>query len=246
MFKPDLWQSHNEYRTIVNSLGRRLSRNNPRYQFDAYSKECQKLLSLNLDPLRDYLAPFYSSEGRPAKHQAQILRSLILFTLLLNRTDAKSSLTSWIRDVLPNSISLACLCGFSSIEGLPPLGSYYDLMNRLWLGSRAQYARSALLPAGKNCKKPPKTIGGDGKLEEESSDTFSARHTVALIRNGMPASENPEAVSIDDSICICISIRPGMRKSFLVPSSLSLHSTRSIPFSENTTEPGLKHLSGVL
>ena len=48
MFKPELWQSHDEYRTIVNSLGRRLSRNNPRYQFDAYSKERQKLLSLNL------------------------------------------------------------------------------------------------------------------------------------------------------------------------------------------------------
>ena len=42
MFKPELWQSHDEYRTIVNSLGRRLSRNNPRYQFDAYSKERQK------------------------------------------------------------------------------------------------------------------------------------------------------------------------------------------------------------
>ena len=53
-------QSHDEYRTIVNSLGRRLSRNNPSYQFDAYSKERKKLLSLNLDPLRDYLASFYS------------------------------------------------------------------------------------------------------------------------------------------------------------------------------------------
>ena len=31
MFKPELWQSHNEYRTIVNSLGKKLSRNNPRY-----------------------------------------------------------------------------------------------------------------------------------------------------------------------------------------------------------------------
>ena len=156
MFKPELWQSHDEYRTIVNSLGRRLSRNNPRYQFDAYSKERQKLLSLNLDPLSDYLTPFYSAEGRPAIHQAQILRSLILFTLLFNRTDAKTSLTAWVRDVLPNSISLACLCGFSSVEDLPPLGSYYDLMNRLWLNPREQYSRSALLPAGKNGKKSSK------------------------------------------------------------------------------------------
>ena len=130
MFKPELWQSHDEYRTIVNSLGKKLSRNNPRYQFDAYSKERQKLLSLNLDPLMDYL---------------------------------------------PNSISLACLCGFSSVEDLPPLGSYYDLMNRLWLNPREQYSRSALLPAGKNGKKPQKTIGSDGKLAEENPDTFSAQ-----------------------------------------------------------------------
>ena len=212
MFKPELWQSHNEYRTIVNSLGRRLSRNNPRYQFDTYRKERQKLLSLNLDPLRDYLALFYSSEGRPAIHQAQILRSLILFTLLFNRTDAKISLTSWVRDVLPNSISLACLCGFSSVEDLPPLGSYYDLMNRLWLNPREHYSRSALLPAGKNGKKPQKTIGSDGKLAEENPDTFSARHTVDLIRNGSPASENPEAVlqEIFSLLAVFPSIRLGL------------------------------------
>ena len=212
MFKPELWQSHDEYRTIVNSLGRRLSRNNPSYQFDAYSKERKKLLSLNLDPLRDYLAPFYSAEGRPAIHQAQILRSLILFTLLFNRTDAKTSLTAWVRDVLPNSISLACLCGFPSLEGLPPLGSYYDLMNRLWLNPREQYSRSALLPAGKNGKKPQKTIGSDGKLAEENPDTFSALHTVDLIRNGSPASENPEAVlqEIFSLLAVFPSIRLGL------------------------------------
>ncbi|MDY4971147.1 MAG: hypothetical protein SO101_12980 [Lachnospiraceae bacterium] len=39
----------------------------------------------------------------------QILRSLILFVLLFNKTPARTSLTSWVRDVLPNSISLAVL-----------------------------------------------------------------------------------------------------------------------------------------
>ena len=212
MFKPELWQSHNEYRTIVNSLGKKLSRNNPRYQFDTYSKERQKLLSLNLDPLLDYLPQFYSPEGRPAKNQAQILRSLILFTLLFNRTDAKTSLTAWVRDVLPRSISLACICGFPSLEDLPPLGSYYDLMNRLWIGSRQLYTRSALLPAGKNGKKPDKTIGSDGKLAEEPSDIFSARHTVDLIRNGSPASDNPEAAlqEIFSLLAVLPSIRLGL------------------------------------
>ncbi len=29
MFKPELWQSHDEYRTIITTIVRRLSRNNP-------------------------------------------------------------------------------------------------------------------------------------------------------------------------------------------------------------------------
>ncbi len=86
MFKPDLWQSHNEYRTLVNTYGRRLSRNNPIYSFDLYDRERQKLLNLNLDAIRKYIMPFYSPGGRPAKKQAQILRSLILFVLHSERT----------------------------------------------------------------------------------------------------------------------------------------------------------------
>ena len=73
MFKPELWQSHDEYRTLVTTVGRRLSCNNPRYFFNEYDEERQKLLNLNLDPLLEYIPRFYSSGGRPAKHQAQIL-----------------------------------------------------------------------------------------------------------------------------------------------------------------------------
>ena len=59
MSKPELWQSHNEYRTIVNTFGRRLSRNNPKYPFHTYDVERQKLLNLNLDPLTEYIPRFY-------------------------------------------------------------------------------------------------------------------------------------------------------------------------------------------
>ena len=64
MFKPELWQSHNEYRTIVNTYGRKLSRNNPKYALDSYDKERQKLLNMNLDPVIAYISGFYSSGGR--------------------------------------------------------------------------------------------------------------------------------------------------------------------------------------
>ena len=193
MFKPELWQSHNEYRTIVNTYGRRLSRNYAKYSFSDYDEECQKLLNLNLDPLLEYIPRFYSQGGRPAEHQAQILRSLILFVLLFNKTRAGTSLTSWVRKVLPESISLAVLIGCTSAEELPPLGSYYDLMNRFWLGARDGYSRPALLPAGKNGKKPEKDIGADGKLREpEDPRTTSTADIADGIMAGIPASGNPE------------------------------------------------------
>ena len=152
MFKHELWQSHDEYRTIVNTFGRRLSRNNPKYAFDFYDKERQKLLNLNLDSIAEYISKFYSAGGRPAKNQAQILRSLILFVLLFNKTPVKTSLTTWVRDVIPNSVSLIILIGCTSKEELPPLGSYYDFMKRFWLAPRNIYSRNSLLPADKNIK----------------------------------------------------------------------------------------------
>ena len=194
MFKPDLWQSHHEYRTLVFSLGRRLSRNNPVYHFDLFEKERQKLLDLNLDLIADYILPFYSTTGRPAKNQAQILRSLILFVLLFNKTKARTSLTLWVREVLPKSIALTVLVGCACPEDLPPLGSYYDFMDRFWNAPRDAYSRTALLPAGKNGKKPKKLIGPDGKLmEPEDPCTVTARDIVNDILAGKPAADNPEA-----------------------------------------------------
>ncbi len=193
MFKPESWQSHDEYRTIVSSIGRRLSRNFPKYLFQDYEEERQKLFNLNLDLLLDYIPSFYSDGGRPAKHQAQILRSLILFVLLFNKTKAGTSLTSWVEDVLPNSISLTLLIGCTSVEELPPLGSYYDFMDRFWLGSREHYSRFALLPAGKNGKKTKKSFGADGKLiEPEDTDSVTTADIVDNIMDGIPAADNPE------------------------------------------------------
>lgn len=193
MFNLDSWQSHDEYRTVVLTFGRQLSRNNPRYHFDLYSVECQKLFHLNLDPLRDFIAGFFSPIGRPAKNQTHILRFLILFVLLFNKTPTKTSLTAWVCQILPNSISLAVLCDFTSTDHLPPLGSYYDFMNRLWLASKDIYSRTRLLPASKNSKKPDKVIGTDGKLSEDDLSSESTRTIVDNILEGKPASDNPEA-----------------------------------------------------
>lgn len=221
MFKPDSWQSHNEYRTIVTKIGRKLSRNNAKYFFDTYEEERQKLFNLNLDPLAGFIQTFYSAGGRPAKHQAQILRSLVLFVLLFNQTKARTSLTLWVRDVLPKSIALTVLVGCTCAEELPPLGSYYDFMNRLWHAPRDAYARMALLPAGKNGKKPKKIIGPDGKLmEPEDPCTVTTRDIVHDIMSGKPASDNPEDAL--QKIFSILAILPSIRFGLIDTANLTL------------------------
>lgn len=239
MFKPESWQSHDEYRTIVNTFGHRLSRNNPRYHFDLYYKEQQKLLALNLDPVRDYIAGYYSNTGRPAKKQTQILRSLILFTLLFNKTPAKTSLTAWVCEVLPASISLAVLCGVTSASELPSLGSYYDFMNRLWLASRKHYSRHTLFPAGKNGKKPDKIIGADGKLTEDDKTSKSSRTIVDAILRGEPAADNPEAAL--QEIFSILAVLPSLELGLINADNLTLSGDGTAIASHSS--PYGKHLS---
>jgi hypothetical protein len=79
MFKPKLWQSHDEDRTIAKTYSRRLS-HNPKYTFKSYEKEYRKLLGLNLDAIAEFIPGLYSATGHPAKKQVQVLRSLILLS----------------------------------------------------------------------------------------------------------------------------------------------------------------------
>lgn len=160
MFNPDSWQSHAEYHINFKHFKAKFSSHLRVFLWDRYAKERQMLMSLNLDPVGEYLSQYFSNFGRPAKNQAQLLRSFLLFALLFNRTDAKLSLTAWVKDVLPNDPVLFALIGCPTLDSLPPLGSYFDFMNRFWNGPRKHYARTSLLPKGMNGKKPKKGIGG--------------------------------------------------------------------------------------
>lgn len=206
---------------MVSKIGRRLSRNNPKYFFASYEKERQILFNFSLDPIAEYIPAFYSHTGRPAQHQAQILRSLILFVLLFNRAKARTSLTSWVTEVLPNSVSLVLLIGCPSLDELSPLGSYYDFMDRFWLGPRDRYSRSALLPAGINGKKPKKVIGPDGKLiEPDEPSPVSTKDIVTLIMDGKPAADNPEAAL--QRIFFLLAVLPSIRLGLIDTQDLTL------------------------
>lgn len=194
MFNSFSWQSHDEYHTTFKNFKAKFSSDMRVLLWNNFSKERHKLMALNLDPVGEFLSQYYSTTGRPAKHQAQILRSLILFALLFNCTNAKLSLTLWVKQVLPFNPVLIALTGCSCAEQLPPLGSYYDFMNRLWNGSRENYSRTCLLIANKNGKKPKKLIGPDGKLIEPEPDTYAAKDMVERIFNGDSLSDGKQDI----------------------------------------------------
>lgn len=112
-----------------------------------------------------FLEPLYSHTGRPALNQPQIVRSFVLFFLLLSMGLTPPSLTAWVARLKQDRV-LAALIG-CPLSSLPPLGSYFDFMDRLWAAPPTDlYGRKKLLPASWNRKKPQKPNGKGQKAAE--------------------------------------------------------------------------------
>ena len=121
----NFWRSHVDYQAFVSDTVSIFSENEL-LKLQSYSKSREKLDALNLDPIGVLLAPYYSNTGRPAKNQPEILRSIVLMMDL-----GFTSVDRWHKH-LQNDFILTTLVG-CTLDSLPPLGSYYNFMNRLWL-----------------------------------------------------------------------------------------------------------------
>lgn len=159
------WQSMHEYQCFFN---------NSKAVFDSSERTrlhselwlpWQKLRLFDTDKAMAFLEPFYPPMGRPAINQPQILRSFVLFLLLYSMGLAPPSLTLWVERLKHDRV-LATLVG-CRLHSLPPLGSYYDPMNRLWSAPETGlYGRKKLLPASWNSRKPDKPKGKGQKASE--------------------------------------------------------------------------------
>ena len=87
------WQTHAEYQQFISEAVASLNTSQLK-KLHSMSDSWHKLTSMNLDPVGDFLAPFYSNTGRPAINQPQILRS---FVLMLDRKF--TSLTKWTAEL---------------------------------------------------------------------------------------------------------------------------------------------------
>jgi|GEM_PF-6642543 len=65
MLNPDTWQSHAEYHINFKKMKVKFPSELRQLLWDSYRPESEKLFSLNLDPVEEYLARLSPAFGRP-------------------------------------------------------------------------------------------------------------------------------------------------------------------------------------
>lgn len=173
------WRTHEEYQSyLVENIIPYF--NEDRKQFTELETALSKLYILNLDPLKDLLAPYYSFTGAPAKNQPELIRSFILMSEL-----RVFSITKWL-EKLESSKILCAIIGLER-EDIHKVGSYYDLINRVWLAnpdieyefehSTHNFKRKPKKKLGKNVKQPPRHPGVIQKFVDLALEgqTFESR-----------------------------------------------------------------------
>ncbi len=205
------WQSHQEYIAFLHRAKIHFD-SSMRMRLSSLSSARDKLVSLNLDPVMEYLARLYPANGRPAENQVQIFRSFLLFLLLRSMKLFSCGLTKWADEILPADPVLCALAGCEAGH-LPPIGSYYDFMNRLWLfKDRSRYSRTKTFPVSKNRKKPDRPKGKGQKASDHEGIT---KQIVPYLINGGDIRFNFEAIL--QEVLLIAAVRPSVRKG-LVPS----------------------------
>ena len=174
------WQSHREYLHFVHEAKVHMDSSQRTRLHLEFGAAREKLRILNLDPVMEYLSQFYSAIGRPAKNQTQIIRSLVLMVML-----HVTSLTFWLQKLKADSL-LAMLVGCTP-DSLPPLGSYFDFMDRLWAQSEASQktGRKDLFPKNKNSK-PSQKPGKGKKLPNKHDGITDFMADYALAHEDFP------------------------------------------------------------
>lgn len=175
MFDELTWQSHQEYLNFLHESKISLTPSERSYFRSTFGTFQTKLKMLNLDSSAEYLKRLYPAGGRPARYQAQILRSMILHCLMISSGLASLSLTKWVSRTRSDKF-IAMLIGCTNEEA-PGLGSYYDLMDRMWLdpGQKDAYSRSRRYLDNKNLKPDPRK---NPKRGSKAPDTCQSKTQV--------------------------------------------------------------------
>jgi len=201
MLKTQHWTQHSLYqKNLISSLKKFL----PSYRdkIEEYSKLIDKLFYLNLDSAYHVLSPYYSNTGRPAKYQAEILRSLIAMVHLKTY-----SITRWVEKLKKDRI-LAIICGFDP-DDVPGVGTFYDFLNRFWLSNNEP---SKIMAPHKKPKKPSNQAE---KLPPKHPNVV--KDIVDRIINGREVSLGPQRVI--SLLFSEVAVKPSIKMGLIEPNA---------------------------
>lgn len=138
------WRTHEEYQIWLKA---RLIALLPAHEAEIrfYGALVEKVYVLDLDPLKNVIASLYSPIGRPAQSQPELFRALV--TMLHTKIQDPTKFVAKLRA----SPVLSAICGFE--DQTPGVGTFYDLLARLWLVDAPQ--KMVRSPKKKD-RKPPK------------------------------------------------------------------------------------------
>lgn len=152
------WRTHSEYQSYLVENIIPFYKENPN-NVAQYQDALSKLYIIDLDPLKPILAEYYSNTGAPARDQPELIRSFILMSEC-----REPSITQWVETLSHNEI-LCTMIGLSQSD-IHNVGSYYDLINRMWLAdpelehnydkSLHKFRRKPKMKLEKNQKQPPR------------------------------------------------------------------------------------------
>lgn len=122
------WQTNQEYHCFLTNAKTTFdSSERVRLQSELASAR-EKLRLLDTDAAMRFLEPFYSSTGRPASNQPQLLRSFILFFLLVSFYETFYLPTLFnVICILSTSISIYCPLLSCTFLRLFPSAALYSL-----------------------------------------------------------------------------------------------------------------------
>ena len=182
------WRNHDEYQQFVIRMLK--SCDSPDSIIE-YKSAISKLFILNLDKLKNIVAPLYSSTGRPALNQPEIFRSFILMNELGFKLD------NWVPKLKSNFI-LRSIIGVDK-DSVPSVSSHYDFINRLINIDETPHVKLKK-------RKPSGKIGKNKKLPNKHSNIVE--RLVNKILCGRSFSLRPERFlqQIFADVCVASSI----------------------------------------
>lgn len=175
------WRTHKEYQSYL------LENIMPYFVEDhknaeQYEAALSKLYMLDLDPLKPLVSQYYSVTGAPAKNQPELIRSFVLMSEL-----GIHGITKWVKKLEHNQI-LCTMIGLPQSE-IHQVGTYYDLMNRVWL-ENSELAHEYENSVHKFKRKPTKKLKKNQKQQPRHPDIIQKLVNLAL--QGKTFESRPE------------------------------------------------------